>query len=151
MVGSAEGEDEEKLAAELKGNTLRVYIHALKSTSNVGVREVQRALGFSSPALATYHLDKLVELGLLEKRLGEYRLIKEVKVGILKQFVRVGSFLLPRHLFYAMMFTTLIILYGIYLSFAEIANSSSVFAAVFGALGVLVSWYETIRAWRQKT
>jgi hypothetical protein len=96
-------------------------------------------------------LDKLVELGLLEKRLGEYRLIKEVKVGILKQFVRVGSFLLPRHLFYAMMFTTLIILYGIYLSFAEIANSSSVFAAVFGALGVLVSWYETIRAWRQKT
>ncbi len=69
MTGSDEVEDEEKLAAELKGNTLRVYLYVLKSAGNVGVREVQRALGFSSPTLAVYHLDKLAELGLMEKRL----------------------------------------------------------------------------------
>ena len=42
--------------AELKGNTLRVYIYALKKR-RVGVREVQRALLMSKPSLAQYHLN----------------------------------------------------------------------------------------------
>jgi len=147
-----EAEDEEKLAAELKGNTLRVYWYILKSAgSNVGVREVQRALGFSSPTLAVYHLDKLAELGLVEKRYGEYHLVREVKVGVLKQFVRVGAFMLPRHLFYATLFTTLLILFTIYLIGFEQVSFSSIFALIFGALGVVTSWYETIKAWREKT
>jgi hypothetical protein len=152
LTGSVEAKDEEKLAAELKGNTLRVYLYVLKSAgSNVGVREVQRALGFSSPTLAVYHLDKLVESGLLEKKYGEYKLVREVKVGVLKQFIRVGSVLLPRHLFYASLFTTLLILYAVYLVGFEQLSLSSIFALIFGALGVITSWYETIKAWRQKT
>jgi len=146
-----ESEDEEKLAAGLKGNTLRVYLYVLKSAGNVGVREVQRALGFSSPTLAVYHLDKLAELGLVEKRYGEYHLVREVKVGVLKQFVRIGTFMLPRHLFYAMLFTTLLILFMIYLIGFEQVSFSSIFALIFGALGVVTSWYETIKAWREKT
>jgi len=151
LTGSDEAEDEEKLAAELKGNTLRVYLYVLKSSGNVGVREVQRALGFSSPTLAVYHLDKLAELGLVEKKFGEYHLVREVKVGVLKQFVRVGAFMLPRHLFYATLFTTLLILFMIYLLGFEQVSFSSIFALIFGALGVITSWYETIKAWRQKT
>ena len=152
MSGLDEAEDEEKLAAELKGNTLRVYWYILKSAgSNVGVREVQRALGFSSPTLAVYHLDKLAELGLVEKRYGEYHLVREVKVGVLKQFVRVGAFMLPRHLFYATLFTTLLILFTIYLIGFEQVSFSSIFALIFGALGVVMSWYETIKAWRERT
>jgi len=146
-----ESEDEEKLAAGLKGNTLRVYLYVLKSAGNVGVREVQRALGFSSPTLAVYHLDKLAELGLVEKRYGEYHLVREVKVGVLKQFARIGTFMLPRHLFYAMLFTTLLILFMIYLIGFEQVSFSSIFALIFGALGVVTSWYETIKAWREKT
>ena len=54
--------EEEKIESELKGNTLRVYWMLLQSQSaGVGVREVQRQLGFSSPALASYHLNKLAE------------------------------------------------------------------------------------------
>jgi predicted DNA-binding transcriptional regulator len=141
---------DEKFEAELKGNTLRVYLHVLKSTGNVGVREVQRALRFSSPTLAVYHLDKLVDLGLLEKKHGEYTLVREVKVGVLKQFVRVGAVMLPRYLFYAMMFTTLLTLYTMYLLMFEEVNSSSIFALTLGALGVITSWYETLRTWREK-
>jgi predicted DNA-binding transcriptional regulator len=111
MASSDSMAHEEYLAAQLKGNTLRVYIYVLKSTGKVGVREVQRALRFSSPTLAVYHLDKLVGLGVLEKKLGEYLLVKEVKVGILKQFIKVGGLVLPRYLFYATMFTTLLTLY----------------------------------------
>jgi DNA-binding MarR family transcriptional regulator len=143
--------DEEKLAADLKGNTLRVYLYVLKATGNVGVRETQRALGFSSPTLATYHLDKLVELGLLEKKYGEYTLIREVKIGVLKQFMRIRSVMLPRHLFYATLFTTLLILYSVYLLGFERVSVSSIFALIFGILGVIMSWYETVRVWREKT
>ena len=89
---------EEKIESVLKGNTLRVYWFLLRSTNGVvGARETQRALKFSSPALAVYHLDKLAELGLAEKTNGEYRLVKAVNVGVLKQFVRFGSLMLPRH------------------------------------------------------
>jgi len=79
---------EEKIESVLKGNTLRVYWFLLRSSNGVvGARETQRALKFSSPALAVYHLDKLTELGLAEKTYGEYRLVKAVNVGVLKQFV----------------------------------------------------------------
>lgn len=139
---------DEKIASELKGNTLRVYWELLRSEDRlVGVREVQRALGFSSPALASYHLNKLVELGLVEKERGEYRLIKEVKVGVLRQFIRFRTVMFPRHIFYATMFTTLLVFY---ISRLEQVNLNSLFALVFGVLGTAISWYETLITWRQK-
>ena len=49
---------------QLKGKTLQVYLYMIKKKEPVGVREVQRDLGFSSPSVANYHIDKLVELAL---------------------------------------------------------------------------------------
>jgi hypothetical protein len=104
-------------------------------------------LSFSSPALAAYHLDKLVELGLVEKTRGEYRLVKTVNVGVLRQFVRLGTLMLPRHLLYATMFTTLLVFY---LTQFRHINFYSVFALILGLLATGAAWYETIRAWKQK-
>jgi len=142
--------DEEKIERELKGKTLQVYWYVLRSTGgNVGVREVQRALRFSSPTLAAYHLDKLVELGLVKREHGEYHLVKEVKVGVLKQFTKFGPYMLPRYVFYAALFSTLLILYVVYAFNFEQFNLSSLFAVVFGVLGVIVALYETFRVWRE--
>jgi hypothetical protein len=139
---------EEKIESVLKGNTLRVYWFLLRSPNGVvGARETQRALKFSSPALAVYHLDKLDELGLAEKTNGEYRLVKAVNVGVLKQFVRFGSLMLPRHFLYATMFTTLLIFY---LTQFNRVDFFSVFALVLGLLATGIMWYETLKAWRQK-
>jgi hypothetical protein len=139
---------EEKIESVLKGNTLRVYWFLLRSPHGVvGARETQRALKFSSPALAVYHLDKLDELGLAEKTNGEYRLVKAVNVGVLKQFVRFGAFMLPRHFLYATMFTTLLIFY---LTQFNRVDFFSVFALVLGLLATGIMWYETLKAWRQK-
>ena len=139
---------EEKVESFLKGNTLRVYWFLLQSPNGiVGARETQRALKFSSPALAVYHLDKLTELGLAEKTNGEYRLVKAVNVGVLKQFVRFGAFMLPRHFLYATMFTTLMIFFLIQF---KLVNFYSVFALVLGLLATGIMWYETLKAWRQK-
>jgi len=140
--------NEEKIESELKGNTLRVYWVLLKSSSGiVGVREVQRSLGFSSPALAAYHLEKLKELGLVRKDNSEYRLVREVRVGVLKQFTKIGAFMLPRYIFYAAMFTTLLLYY---ISQFGPVGFYSVFALIFGVLATAIFWYETIRAWKQK-
>jgi hypothetical protein len=139
---------EEKIESVLKGNTLRVYWFLLRSPNGiVGARETQRALKFSSPALAVYHLDKLTELGLAEKTNGEYRLVKAVNVGVLKQFVRFGALMLPRHFLYATMFTTLLIFY---LTQFKSVDFYSIFALVLGLLATGIMWYETIKAWRQK-
>jgi hypothetical protein len=139
---------EENIESVLKGNTLRVYWFLLRSPNGiVGARETQRALKFSSPALAVYHLDKLTELGLAEKTNGEYRLVKAVNVGVLKQFVRFGAFMLPRHFLYATMFTTLLIFYLI--QFKRV-DFYSIFALVLGLLATGIMWYETLKAWRQK-
>lgn len=140
--------DEDKIASELKGNMLRVYWHLLKAPKGVvGVRETQKSLGFSSPALSAYHLEKLVELGLVQKVRGEYRLVRVVNVGVLRQFVKLGTFVLPRYTLYATMFTTLLIFY---LTQLRDVNFYSVFALVFGILGTAILWYETAVAWREK-
>ncbi len=140
---------DEKVESLLKGNTLRVYWYLLKTPNGfVGARETQRGLKFSSPALAAYHLDKLEELGLAEKTAnGEYRLVKTVNVGVLKQFVRFGALMLPRHFFYATMFTTLLVFYTV--EFHRV-DFYSIFALVVTILATVITWYETLRVWRQK-
>lgn len=140
--------DEEKVASELKGNTLRVYWALLNAKDGViGVRALQRQLGFSSPTLAAYHLNKLVDLELVTKEISDYRLVRRVKVGVLRQFIKLGTFLLPRYVLYAIMFTLLLVFL-----FTQIKRLSffSSFALMLGVLSTVISWYETIRAWMLK-
>jgi len=140
--------DEEKIASELRGNTLRAYWALLNSEDRfVGVRELQRKLGFSSPALASYHLNKLVEMKLVVKERGDYRLVREVRVGILKQFIKLGTFMFPRYVLYATMFTTLLLY--LLVNLREFTFYSA-FALVLGLLGTVLFWYEAVRVWRQK-
>ena len=61
----------EDLKSKLKGTTLRVYWHLLRSKKSTTLRGLQRDLGFSSPSVASYHLEKLIDMGLVEKFRGE--------------------------------------------------------------------------------
>ena len=136
------------VANELKGNTLRVYWYLLRSSKEfVGPRQIQRELGFSSPALAVYHLDKLMGLGLVEKNAGEYHLIEVVDVGVLRQFMKVGNIIVPRHVTYATMIS---VLFVFFISQLKEINFYSVFALIFGSLSTAIFWYETIRVWRSR-
>ena len=141
------------IESQLKGKTLLVYWYLLRAPhSRVGVREVQRSLGFSSPSVAAHHLEKLVSLGLVEKsRTGEYYLKREVKVGVLRLFMRLGRFLIPRYLFYSVWMTTMlvtyIILYG-HINFPSCVHN--VAAILFGVVACVILWMETVRLWREK-
>ena len=138
------------LESELKGKTLLVYWYLLQQpTHTVGVREVQRSLNFSSPSIAVHHLQKLENLGLIEKKgTGEYVLEEEVKVGILRFFIRMGSFLVPRYLFYSVLFTTMLATYLITSFIAQVLPSF--YALAFGVIALIISWIETIRLWRAR-
>src|SRR3989304_6276197 len=140
MVSMSESKPSRDLAqieSELKGKTLLVYWHLLKSSgTQVGVREIQRSLKFSSPSVAAHHLEKLVSLGLVDKTgTGEYYLTQEVKVGLLRFFTRMGRFLVPRYLFYSVWFSTMLLVY--LWSYPHDGSVHNWVAIIFGVLASL--------------
>jgi len=138
------------IESQLKGKTLIVYWFMLKAqTTPVGVREIQRALGLSSPSVAAHHLDKLLSLGLVERNMrGEYFLAREVKVGVLRFFTRLGRFMVPRYLFYSVWFTTMLLVYLVL--YGPSGSIHNIVAMIFGALASGILWFETIRLWMEK-
>jgi len=61
---------------------------------------LENPLNFPVLVSPLIHLDKLRELGLVEKTSqGEYRIVEEVKVGVLRSFVRLYSFMVPIYVF----------------------------------------------------
>ncbi len=139
--------EEAIIESELKGKTLLVYMHMLKKPGDaVGVRKVQRELGFSSPSVSSYHLNKLQNLGLIENEYGDYKLVREVKVGVLRQFITFGGIMLPRYLFYAVLMTTMLVTYLIQ---SPLYPTRETFTTIImGLVPNVILWYETIKIWR---
>ena len=138
------------IESQLKGKTLQIYWYLLRSpSSRVGVREIQRSLGFSSPSVAAHHLEKLLSLGLVEKSMtGEYFLVQEIKVGLLRFFTRLGRFLVPRYLFYSLWLSTMFAIYlTLYWPSGCIHNIAAI---IFGSIASVILWFETVRLWRAK-
>ena len=96
MPDEGEGRDPVEVLA---GTSLKVYLYVLAKGDYVGVRELQRAMGFKSPSTARHHLDRLVELGLLEKDSRGYR--ARPPRGLLAEFRLIRGRLLPKTAFLA--------------------------------------------------
>lgn len=141
--------DDAVLESELKGKTLIVYMYMLKNPGNpVGVREVQRKLNFSSPSVSSYHLNKLLDLGLVENIYGDYQVVREIKVGVLRHFVTFGGVMLPRFLFYAVLVTTMLITYLIQNPIS--LTRQSITTIIMGLVPSIILWYETTKIWRDR-
>jgi DNA-binding transcriptional ArsR family regulator len=140
--------EETRLEYALRGKAWQVYWILLKTGRPLSVREVQRLLHFSSPSVAQHHLEQLRQLNLVEKLEsgGDYALVGEVKIGVLRHFVKLGKLLLPRYFFYAVFSTTFYLLYYIFLM--QGFTRENLFITVFGLIVSVVFWYETYRAWR---
>jgi DNA-binding transcriptional ArsR family regulator len=99
----------------------------LQQGQSVGVREVQRAIGMSSPSVSSHHLNKLVDMDLIKKLPdNSYELKRVVKVGILRNFVAYRGVLAPIGLF------------------------DRYIAIAVGIVGALFAWFETYRLWKIK-
>ena len=87
---------------ELEGITLKVYMFVVKKNGPVGTREVTRGVNLSSPSVAYRHLEKLEDLGLLQKNeFGEYIVKRKARLG---GYVWIGRRLMPKMLVYSTIF-----------------------------------------------
>jgi DNA-binding transcriptional ArsR family regulator len=139
--------EEAKFEYALRGKAWKVYWLLLKSGHPLSVREVQKALRFSSPSVAQHHLEQLRELGLVEKQNvgGHYFLVNEVKIGVLRHFVKLGRLLFPRYFFYAVFST---VFYALFLLFlVQGITRENLFIITFGAIVSVIFWYEAFRVW----
>ena len=138
--------DETQLEYSLRGKAWKVYWFLLKTGHPVSVREVQRGLHFSSPSVANHHLEQLRELGLVQKQDigGHYLLVSEVKIGVLRHYVKLGRLLFPRYFFYGVFST---VFYVAYLLFLQDFTRENLFIISFGAIVCAIFWYEAYRIW----
>jgi DNA-binding transcriptional ArsR family regulator len=145
---NAEGETEFEYA--LRGKDWKVYWLLLKYGRPMSVREVQRTLHFSSPSVAQHHLEQLRELGLVTKQEvgGNYSLVSEVKIGVLRHFVKLGKLLFPRYFFYAVFSTTFYAAYILVLM--QGFTRENLFILSFGAIVTAIFWYEAARVWSMR-
>ena len=137
----------DELVSKLTGRTLMIYFVLLNKKS-IGVRELQRHLDLSSPSVAKYHLEKLVNLHLIENRNGIYHLDKKADLPLLTSWVLMGKFMLPKVLFAAILFTSLFI--GYLLFVYSYWNKDSMFLILFGLILMVYIWFEVIIQSRHK-
>lgn len=144
-------DDETKLEYALRGKAWKVYWFLLRKGNPVSVREVQRGLHFSSPSVAHHHLEQLRELGLVQKQDigGHYVLVSEVKIGVLRHYVKLGKLLFPRYFFYALFSTVFYVAYLLFL-LQDLFMRENLFIIVFGAIVCAVFWYEAYRVWTMR-
>jgi DNA-binding transcriptional ArsR family regulator len=134
------GDDESKEV--LRGTTLEVYRFLLKSTKPVGVRELQRALKMSSSSVATYHLSKLEDVGLLKREMGGFTVAKY----LLENSVKVYRFLVPRYFFY-MFFAIAALIVELTVMRPPVFYQGYAFSLVATAILVVFLSYETVKTW----
>lgn len=131
---------------QLRGKTLKVYLYMLKHDRITGPSEVQRKLGFSSASLASHHIDKLIDIGVVARNEdGSFSLVRKVDVGVLLPFINVGHLMLPRLGFYAGFFSGLTVLY---LTIG--AGKVIPYGLIMSVGSCLALWYESLRIWRTR-
>ncbi len=143
--------NEDRLEYSLKGKAWNVYWLLLKTGRPMSVREVQRILHFSSPSVANHHLEQLGALELVKKQEvgGQYVLVGEVKIGVLRHYVKLGKLLFPRFFFYAVFST---IFYSAFILFLvqNLFLRENLFILFFGIIVCAIFWYEAYRVWSMR-
>jgi len=144
---SMKTQDDTEFEYALRGKDWRVYWLLLKGGRPLSIREVQKNLHFSSPSVAQHHLEQLRQLGLVQRSdaSGRYSLVSEVKIGVLRHYVKLGRLLFPRYFFFAVFST---VLYAIYVLFLlQGVTRESLFILTFGAIVLGIFWHEAYRIW----
>lgn len=112
---------------ELEGITLNVYLHVVKKGKPVGPRDVMKSAGLSSPSVAYRHLQKLEDLGYLQKNeYGEYTVKSKAYIA---GYSWLGKRLVPKMWLYSLLFLGILVaeLYTFFIHFAVETEEFKVF------------------------
>jgi hypothetical protein len=128
----------------LFGKTLDVYLCILTSPEPMGVREIWRELGFSSPRLAQYHVNKLTDLSLIKTDIeGKYIVNEEERIEALRSFLMLRGMLIPRLVVYAALITGLFASYMIFWPWhGDFRDMTTVLISVISVGGILIEAYK---------
>ena len=89
----------------LRGTTLAIFRFLFKEGKPVGAQEIQRGLRLSSASVASYHLAKLLEAGLIGETENGYVVNKRVFENV----IRIRRLLIPTQVSYVAFFATMIL------------------------------------------
>jgi len=94
-------ETRREIGKYLSGVIWEVYLYILTSNEPVGVRDVWRGLRLSSPSLAQYHINNLLEAKLIAQAAdGKYVAEEKARIDALRNFVLLRGRLISRMTFY---------------------------------------------------
>ncbi|MFW9876092.1 MAG: hypothetical protein ACFFG0_23565 [Candidatus Thorarchaeota archaeon] len=136
----------------IEGKALQVYWY-LYSHNHASIREMQKALNFSSSGTVAYQITKLLNDGIISKshEEGKYIINKEIKIGILKFFVRIGTRVIPRISFYLIIYILGFVIYSILaLLYGNkfITEPLSFLLLFFLITGTIILIFESIKIWK---
>ncbi|MEQ9715160.1 MAG: ArsR family transcriptional regulator [Candidatus Asgardarchaeia archaeon] len=139
----------EEIDKILRGKALKIYLLLLKNGNPMGVREIQRKLNFSTPSLVVYHLNKLIDLGIVSKTENDlYYATELVKSTYLRDFIKIKGFIFPRFLFYSVFSTTALLV--LLIRFRPLyLIAEYIFSVVILSIFSALMWVETYRFWRR--
>ena len=125
---------------KIGGTTWDVYLYILTSKSQ-GVRDIWRGLKLSSPSLAQYHVNKLLDLGLIETTsTGKYRANEVAQTDILRNFIILRGTLMPRLVIYG---TFVLGLFTAYLFFWPFTwNGRDLFTIAIFLFSIITFYWE---------
>ena len=128
--------NDEGVTAQLKGTTYHVYRFMLKQRQPVGISDIQRGIGLSSPSVAQYHVRKLLQMGLIREEQGGYLVDKVVFENV----IRIRRVSIPIQAAYVSFFGALLFFLLVFLRpvtidsvyyFAVVVNVSALGISVF--------------------
>lgn len=105
-MGERNEHNDEDQSIVLKGTTLSVFRFIFREGKPVGPREIQRGLELSSVSIATYHLTKLLEAGLIRETPEGYVVDKRMFENV----IRIRRLLIPVQISYVAFLATAIVM-----------------------------------------
>jgi len=140
---------------QIYGKTWDVYLCILTSSAPIGVREIWRALGLSSPSLAQYHVNKLRDLRLIESTTsGKYVTNDEERLEALRSFLMLRGMLIPRMVVYAALLSGVLASYVLFWpwrgDFRDLVTLSVTLFSVAAFLFEAVKQYRGLSVWKKE-
>jgi hypothetical protein len=143
---------EEQSDELLQGKTMKIYWFLLTHGES-GIREIKRHLKISSPSTVSYHMNKLVNAGLVSKSTTDKYTVEEtVKTGIFGLYIKIGTRMIPRILFYISFFTIGCFLYLLVMfnRGTLVIHTEDFLFLFFVICGIIFFCYEAYRIWSMK-
>jgi uncharacterized membrane protein len=139
LKGSRENDD------LLRGTTLRVYRYLYRVGKPVGLQDVKKALGLSSPSISDYHIKKLMQAGLVRSTPYGYVVDKMA----FEDLIRIRKTLVPVQAMYAAFFAGMLVMLVAFFWSNQPLTLRFIIALVTIAVALGITSYEAGRKFRQ--